>query len=128
MSLILDTHSFLWCIMGSPRLIGDAQALLEEDAHAKGRSTAGLREMAMTLSLGRLTRAEPFGVLMPQQLRISSIALVSIEIARLAVLTTLPFHPRDLFARLFITQAVVERCPVVGIDPGFDAYPVQRLW
>jgi PIN domain nuclease of toxin-antitoxin system len=52
MSLILDTHSFLWFIMGSPRLSGNARALIEDDAHVKRLSTASLWEMAIKLSLG----------------------------------------------------------------------------
>jgi PIN domain nuclease of toxin-antitoxin system len=128
MSLVLDTHSFLWFIMGSPRLSGNARALIEDDAHDKRLSTASLWEMAIKLSLGRLTLAEPFGVLIPQQLRVSGIEILNIEISHLAVLTTLPFHHRDPFDRLIIAQALVEQCPVVSVDPAFDAYPVERLW
>jgi PIN domain nuclease of toxin-antitoxin system len=128
MILILDTHSFLWFIMGSPTLSGNARALIEDDAHDKRLSTASLWEMANKLSLARLTLAEPFGVLIPQQLRVSGIEILNIEIAHLAVLTTLPFHHRDPFDRLIIAQAIVERSPVVSVDPAFDAYPVERLW
>ena len=85
MSLILDTHSFLWFIMGSPRLSENARALIEDDTHAKRLSTASLWEMAIKLSLGRLTLAEPFGVLIPQQLRVSGIEILNIEIPHLAV-------------------------------------------
>jgi PIN domain nuclease of toxin-antitoxin system len=128
MSLILDTHSFLWFIMGSPRLSGNARALIEDDTHEKRLSTASLWEMAIKLSLGRLTLAEPFGVLIPQQLRVSGIEILNVEIAHLAVLTTLPFHHRDPFDRLIIAQAIVEQCPIVSVDPAFDAYSVERLW
>jgi PIN domain nuclease of toxin-antitoxin system len=128
MSLILDTHSFLWFIIGSPRLSGHARALIEDDMHDKRLSTASLWEMAIKLSLGRLTLAEPFGVLIPQQLRLSGIEILNIEIAHLAVLTTLPFHHRDPFDRLIIAQAIAEQCPVVSVDPAFDAYAVERLW
>jgi len=128
MSLILDTHSFLWFIMGSPRLSGNARALIEDGAHDKRLSTASLWEMAIKLSLGRLTLAEPFGVLIPQQLCLSGIEILNIEVAHLGVLTTLPFHHRDPFDRLIIAQAIVERCPIVSVDSAFDAYPVERLW
>ena len=128
MNLILDTHSFLWFIMGSPRLSGNARALIEDDAHDKRLSTASLWEMAIKLSLGRLTLAEPFGALIPQQLRVSGIEILNIAIDHLAVLTTLPFHHRDPFDRLIIAQAIVEQCPIVSVDPAFDVYPVERLW
>ena len=128
MNLLLDTHSFLWFIMGSPRLSGNARALIEDDAHDKRLSTASLWEMAIKLSLGRLTLAEPFGVLIPQQLCFSGIGILNIAIDHLAALTTLPFHHCDPFDRLIIAQAIVEQCPIVSVDPAFDAYPVERLW
>ena len=128
MNLLLDTHSFLWFIMGSPRLSGKARALIEDDAHDKRLSTASLWEMAIKLSLGRLTLAKPFGVLIPQQLRVSGIEILNIEIDHLAALTTLPLHHRDPLDRLIIAQAIVEQCPIVSVDPAFEAYPVERLW
>jgi PIN domain nuclease of toxin-antitoxin system len=128
MSLSLGTLSFLWFIMGSLRLSGNARALIEDEGHDKRLSTASLCEMAIKLSLGRLTLAESFGVLIPQQLRVSGIKILTIDIDHLAVLTALPFHHRDPFDRLIIAQAIMEQCPIVSVDPGFDAYPVERLW
>src|SRR5262245_61893629 len=113
MNLLLDTHSFLWFIMGSPRLSGNARALIEDDAHDKRLSTASLWQMAIKLSMGRLTLAEPFGVLIPQQLRVSGIEILNIEIDHLAALTMLPFHHRNPFDRLIIAQAIVEQYTAV---------------
>jgi PIN domain nuclease of toxin-antitoxin system len=84
--------------------------------------------MAIKLSLGRLTLAEPFRVLIPQQLRVNGIDILNIDIAHLAELTTLPFHHRDSFDRLLSAQAIVEQCPVVTVDPAFDASSLERLW
>jgi PIN domain nuclease of toxin-antitoxin system len=128
MSLILDTHSFLWCIIGSPWLSGNARALIEDEPHDKLLSTASLWEMAIKLSLGRLTLAEPFVVLIPHQLHISGIEILNIDLNHLAALTTLPFHHRDSFDRLIIAQAMVAQYPIVSVDPVFDAYPVERRW
>jgi PIN domain nuclease of toxin-antitoxin system len=54
--------------------------------------------------------------------------MLNIDVDHLAVLTRLPFHHRDPFDRLIIAQAIVEQCPIVSVDPAFDAYPVERLW
>ncbi len=40
----------------------------------------------------------------------------------------LPFHHRDPFDRLLITQSVLESMPLISADTAFDAYGVQRLW
>ncbi len=113
---------------GEPKAEWECRALIGDDAHDKRLSTASLWEMAIKISLGRLTLAEPFGVLIPQQLRVSGIEILNIDINHLAALTTLPFHHRDPFDRLIIAQAIVEQYPIVSVDPAFDACPVERLW
>lgn len=128
MRLLLDTHGFIWFIMGSQKLSEKARALIEDDGNERLLSMVSLWEMAIKLSLGRLTLAEPFDVLVPRQLNLNSIELLNIEIAHVAVVATLPFHHRDPFDRLLIAQSMVERLPIVSVDPAFDAYPVERLW
>jgi PIN domain nuclease of toxin-antitoxin system len=42
--------------------------------------------------------------------------------------STLPFHHRDPFDRLLISQVIIENMPILSVDIAFDAYPVQRIW
>lgn len=84
--------------------------------------------MAIRISLGKLTVAEPYDLFINRQLALNSIELLPIKVAHLAVLSTLPFHHRDPFDRLLIAQAMVEQMPVVSADIAFDAYTIQRLW
>ena len=128
MKLLLDTHAFLWFIMGSPQLSANARALIEDVANEKFFSVASLWEMAIKLSIGKLTLAAPLDVLFPQQLSLNGIELLNINIDHATTVVTLPFHHRDPFDRMLIAQAVVEKMSVVGIDTAFDAYPVTRLW
>ena len=58
MRLLLDTHAFLWFIMGSPSLSPTARALIEDGANERFLSVAGLWEMAIKVSIGRLTLSE----------------------------------------------------------------------
>jgi PIN domain nuclease of toxin-antitoxin system len=128
MRLLLDTHTFIWFIMGSPNLSAHARALIEDVANDKFLSVAGLWEIAIKLSIGKLTLSAPFDVLIPQQLSLNGFELLNIEIEHATLVTTLPFHHRDPFDRLLIAQAIVEKMPIVSIDAAFDAYPVTRLW
>lgn len=128
MKLLLDTHAFLWFIMGSSNLSTNARALVEEVANEKFLSVASLWEMAIKLSIGKLTLSAPLDVLIPQQLSLNGIALLNIEIAHAAMVAALPFHHRDPFDRLLIAQAMVEKTPIVSVDAAFNAYPVTRLW
>ncbi|TEU17265.1 MAG: type II toxin-antitoxin system VapC family toxin [Anaerolineales bacterium] len=128
MRLLLDTHSFLWFISGSTSLSPTARALIEDASNQPLLSVASLWEMAIKLSLGKLSLAQPFEVLIPQQMRLNGIKLLGIEIEHTAAVSKLPFHHRDPFDRLLIAQAIVEQMPIVSADTAFDTYPVKRLW
>lgn len=128
MKLLLDTHVFLWFIMGSSHLSADARALIEDESNRKFISVASLWEIAIKSSIGKLSLSAPFDQLIPQQLSSNGFELLPIEIAHLAAVATLPFHHRDPFDRLLIAQAVTEKMPVVSSDSAFDAYTnVNRL-
>jgi len=126
--LLLDTHTFLWFIDGSPQPSTAARTLIEEADNEVFLSVGSLWEMAIKVSLGKLSLGQPFERLMPAQLSLNSIELLNITISHTAKVITLPFHHRDPFDRLLIAQALVEDIPLVGVDTVFDAYGVRRLW
>lgn len=128
MKLLLDTHAFLWFIMGSAKLSATARALIEDAANEKFLSAASLWEMAIKVSLGKLKLAAPFAVLLPQQLSLNGVEVLPVKVEHTAVVAVLPFHHRDPFDRMLIAQAVVEQMPVVSTDAAFDAYAIRRLW
>lgn len=128
MKLLLDTHIFLWFIMGSPHLSADDRALIEDERNRKFISVASLWEIAIKSSIGKLSLSAPFDQLIPQQLSLNGFELLPIEISHLATVATLPFHHRDPFDRLLIAQAMAEKMPVVSSDSAFDSYTnVTRL-
>jgi PIN domain nuclease of toxin-antitoxin system len=128
MKLILDTHSFLWFIEGSASLSPTARILIEDADNQPFLSMASLWEMAIKLSLGKLTLSEPFDTLIPQQMHLNGIRMLPIEVAHVSAVAALPFHHRDPFDRLLIAQSMVEKIPLVSGDPAFSLYPVQRIW
>lgn len=128
MRLLLDTHAFLWFIIGSSNLSASARALIEDEANEGFLSVASLRGMAIKTSLGKLTPSAPFDALIPQQLDLNGIGLLDIRVGHATVVSALPFHHRDPFDRLLSAQAIAEGMPVISADAAFDAYPVKRLW
>src|SRR5881394_53712 len=128
MKLLLDTHAFLWFIMGSANLSVNARALIEYTSNERFLSVASLWEIAIKTSLGKLTLSAPFDKLIPAQLDLNGIDLLNIQVDHLSTLATLPFHHRDPFDRLVIAQAIVEKLTVISLDGGFDLYGVTRRW
>ena len=57
MKFLLDTHTFLWFVMGSANLSGTARNLIEDRANERLLSVASLWEIAIKASLGKLTLA-----------------------------------------------------------------------
>ena len=128
MKLLLDTHTFLWFIMGNPDLSVNARVLMENQTNEKYLSVASLWEIAIKVGIGKLILSTPFDTLIPQQLSVNGFELLNLEIPHAGALINLPLHHRDPFDRLLIAQAIVEQMQILSIDSAFDAYQVQRLW
>lgn len=128
MRLLLDTHALLWHLGGNERLSARARVMIEDDANERLRSVAGAWEIAIKVSLGKLTLRAPFARLIPAQLHANAIALLPIEPPHMTALTELPFHHRDPFDRMMVAQAEVEDAVLVSTDAGFDAYGIRRIW
>lgn len=104
-----------------------SKGLLESEADLL-LSIASIWEMAIKISIGKLSLPSPFDEFISDQLSRNSIELLPIQLAHLGLVSALPFHHRDPFDRLLIAQAITERYPIVSIDDKFDAYSVRRLW
>lgn len=128
MNLLLDTQAFLWFIVNDPRLSARALALVASPANRRFLSMASVWEMAIKLSLGKLTVTQPFGEFLRQQLPRNRIELLEIELEHAVAVATLPFHHRDPFDRLMAAQCQTGGFALVSGDAAFDAYRIQRLW
>jgi len=128
MKLLLDTHTFLWFIMGNANLSATARSAIENLANEKYVSVASVWEIAIKVSVGKLSLSAPFSTLIPHQLSANGFELLNLGVAQAAALINLPFHHRDPFDRLLIAQAMIEQMQIVSIDSAFDAYPISRMW
>jgi PIN domain nuclease of toxin-antitoxin system len=128
MKLLLDTHAFLWFINGNSKLSFRAREWIEDEANAKWVSAASLWEMAIKISLGRLSLEQPFEVLIPSQLELNGFSLLPLRISHIAKTIPLPFHHRDPFDRVLAAQCLAEEMAVVSADAVFDKYSIPRCW
>ena len=127
MRLLLDTHAFLWWVADDSRLTSRARRAIT-DAEECRLSVASCWEMAIKVSLGKLTVRQAVGRFVPEQLALNGFEILSIELDHTARVAALPFHHRDPFDRLLIAQALVEDLAVVSSDPAFKRYGVKRVW
>jgi PIN domain nuclease of toxin-antitoxin system len=128
MDLILDTHTFLYFIMGNAKLSSGARTLIEDKANKKLVSKASLWEMAIKVSLGKLAIAGNFSTTIPRQIQNNGFNVLNLEVEHIALVVNLPFHHKDPFDRILIAQSMAEGYPIVSADGRFDDYAIKRLW
>ena len=127
MKILLDTHTFLWFINDSPELSSSAADLLESDVDLL-LSTASLWEIAIKVSLNKLTLPDSYEQFIPQQITLNNIEILTITFEHLTIVSRLPFHHRDPFDRLLIAQSMSENLQIVSTDTQFDRYGISRKW
>ena len=128
MRVLLDTHAFLWFVLGDPQLSSNARHHIEDPDNEKLVSPASYWEIAIKISLRKYTLSQPYEAFMQRGLKDNGFIILAIEPKHTAALTSLPFHHRDPFDRLIIAQAMVEQMPVISGDAAFAAYPVTCIW
>ncbi len=128
MKILLDTQAFLWIIADAPELSKKAKNIFLDQENDLFLSLASIWEMAIKLSLGKLKLKQPVEKFLPAQLQENSIFQLDISFRHVVGVTSLPFHHRDPFDRLIISQAVQENLPILSSDEAFDEYNIQRLW
>ncbi len=129
MRLILDTHIFLWFVLGDAKLSERSQQLIEDQENDKLLSVASIWEVTIKISTGRLKLDSDAVTFFEEEGRRNEVLILPIETRHLAPLETLPFHHRDTFDRLLIAQSLIENTPILSADSAFDAYAgVTRLW
>lgn len=128
MRLLLDTHTFLWFSLASPKLSLRARMLIEDAGNDKFLSIASPWEAGIKVSTGKLTLAKSVDLFFAEQMQRNGITLLPITLAHIARAATLPFHHRDPFDRMLVAQSLTEGVPLVSADSAMDAYGLVRLW
>lgn len=128
MRILLDTHAFLWTAIGSSQLSKHATDLFLETQNEFYLSIASTWEIAIKSSLGKLTFHKPVEPYILDILQENSIQLLNIDFRHVMRVSELPFHHRDPFDRLLISQAIEEKIAILSSDTAFDAYDILRLW
>lgn len=128
MSILLDTHAFIWWADAPERLPENLLDRLSDPGETVLLSIASLWEMQIKIGLGKLMLRQPLRTVVEEQQRDNAIGLLVIEPRHLWVLDKLPAIHGDPFDRLLIAQAHCDGLMLASRDSQFDAYPIQRLW
>lgn len=123
--LLLDTNVVVWLLLGDRQAVTMAAVeALEDEENEIFVSAASVWEIAVKRSLGKL-EIEPRWYEAMTGLDFQPL-LINADHARRV--EQLPWHHRDPFDRLLISQAIVDGLTLVSSDDKLRDYEVEVLW
>ena len=127
MQFLLDTHTFIWFINGDRQL---PEGIINEVKNVDNRcliSIASIWEIAIKSSLKKLELKADFNKI-GRFLTDNDIEILPITFEHIQILINLPFHHRDPFDRIIISQGISEELVVMSKDENFKKYDVNIRW
>ena len=126
-TLLLDTHIFLWWLFDDPRLPQQIRGVVSDPDNQVFVSSASVWEIATKYRLGKLPEAEKVAKnvsIWIEKAGFQSLA-ISPEHAQLAGDWELPH--RDPFDRMLAAQAKLEKMCLASVDKELAKFPIQIM-
>ena len=120
MKLLLDTHTLIWWLANNPTLSKDAKKAIANIDNLVFVSAASAWEIAIKKSLGKLDAPED----LEAQIEIHNFQPLPITLTHGVAVEKLPWHHKDPFDRMIITQAICESATIITRDKKFKLYNV----
>ena len=128
MRLLLDTHSFVWFIEGSPRLSSRARELIEADAAEVYVSAATGWEIATKHRLGKLPNVEALVMDFEGAVLRAGMTGLAITLRHAAMAGSLTGDHRDPFGRILSAQSLCDNLIFISNDEILDRFGISRIW
>jgi PIN domain nuclease of toxin-antitoxin system len=126
-TVLLDTHTWLW-MLGMPGRMNAAARELVDDARTTVLLSAVTSwEIAIKYALGRLRIPDRPERYVPDRMRATGVVALPVDHSHALRVSVLELHHSDPFDRLLIAQAQVERVPLLTADRVFDLYDVEVI-
>ncbi len=128
MNILLDTCCWLLWLTEPEKLSGQARQILESESDDIFLSAASSWEIAIKYSIGKLVLPEPPEYFVLKRLMRDGISSLPVQHIHALHVARLPYHHKDPFDRLIISQSIVEGFPVVTADRLFEPYGLEIIW
>lgn len=120
MGFLLDTHVLLWWLANDPKLSADVREIIRNPVNDSFVSAATIWEIAIKTSLGKLKQPDDLLAV----LRDNRFQVLDISAEHCLNVGSLPWHHKDPFDRMLISQALVEGLTIITVDQKFKFYDV----
>jgi PIN domain nuclease of toxin-antitoxin system len=118
MRFLLDTHVLLWWLANDPNLSADIRDVIGNPINICFVSAVTIWEIAIKNSLGKLRQPDDLLTV----LRDHRFQILDISAVHCLRVGSLPWHHKDPFDRLLISQALVEDFVLISVDEKFKLY------
>ena len=127
MRLLIDTQILIWLIIDTQKIPKNIHNFLNNTENEIFVSSVSIWEMAIKISIKKLIL--PFEVKnIIKEIKNMNMNILDISSNHLIKVADLPFHHKDPFDRLIISQAIIENLPVITSDKNFDYYEIKNIW
>ncbi len=127
MQLLLDTHIFLWYVTGDTRLSIATRDAIDEPNNDVFLSVGSFWEIVIKYELGKLPLPQAPDRFIPAQRKAHGIQSLPFDENDARFLVGLPFHHRDPFDRMLVSQAMARVLTIVTVDPEIRKYSIPVL-
>lgn len=127
MRLLLDTHVFLWALVGSRKLSRRCRDDLVDPGNVVLVSAASIWEIAIKASIGKLKLKTEHAGRLAELIVECGFEELPVTARHASVVRTMPMHHADPFDRLLVAQAQVEGLTLATADPAIRSYSVATL-
>ena len=127
MTILIDTHVFLWAILEPHRLSASMCRRLVDPDNQLFLSTVSIWEISTKYAIKKLPLAIAPDILIPQQMKMQGILPLPFNVEHALQAHQLPLHHRDPFDRMLVAQSRVEGIPIMTADRALKAYGVHIL-
>lgn len=128
MDHLVDTCALLLFLENSPRLPEAAAARIENPKSRSYVSLVSLWEIAIKASIGKLRFEHAKRLDLPDLLNANGFEVITPNWQVLGRSSFLPYHHRDPFDRVLVSECQLRGLPVISSDAKLDAYQIIRLW
>lgn len=123
MKIIIDTHIFLWALSAPSRIAKEKLNILEKPTNIIYVSSITIAEIMIKASLDKL-QIDFDPVDLAEQ---SGFELLDFSGRDALQLQNLPFHHRDPFDRMLISQSIATRYPLMTDDDRIKLYQCKVI-
>ena len=123
MNIIIDTHIFLWAVSAPHKISKTKRKIIETLSNTIYISSITVTELMIKSSIGKLKiDFNPIEIALD-----SGFELLDFSAEDALALKKLPFHHKDPFDRMLISQSINRKFKIMSDDKKFTAYGCELI-